>query len=335
MTRNLIIPRRTLVQGGLGLALSPLSATFSSNARAAEESWPTSPVRLVVGYPAGGGSDVMAREIGVPLARLLGQPIVVDNKPGASSALAAAYVAHSAPNGYTLGLLDNAPLTIVPSLRNPGYDPLTDFTPIAMVSQAPQVLIAAPSLPVSNARELIELLKKQPGKLNYGSGGSGSVSHLAAELFKARSGTYAVHVPYRGGAPMVTALMANEVQFGFLTYTGTAGFIKSGQIKALAVTSTTRLANLPNVPTIAESAIPGFEAPGWYALTGPAGLPPAVVATMQKALSEALGTPAVTSRMESLGQTIVVGKVDPTRAIATEFKQWKQLISERKIVIEG
>ncbi|MFX1681412.1 tripartite tricarboxylate transporter substrate binding protein [Mitsuaria sp. CC2] len=324
--------RRTLLQGGAGFALSPLA---SLTARAAADAWPTAPIRLVVGYPAGGGSDVMAREISVPLARLLGQAVVVDNKPGASSSLAAADVARAAPNGYTLGLLDNAPLTIVPSLRNPGYDPLTGFVPIAMVSQAPQVLIAAPLLPANNARELIDLLKKQPGKLNYGSGGSGSVSHLAAELLKARSQTFAVHVPYRGGAPMVTALMSGEVQFGFLTYTGTAGFIKSGHIKALGVSSTARLPSLPDVPTIAESAIPGFDAPGWYALMAPAGLPPAIVAQLQKALREAMGTPAIAARMESLGQTIATGKVDPKQTITAEFKQWKQLISERKIVIEG
>ena len=324
--------RRTLLRAGAGLALSPLSSFL---AHAASEAWPTAPLRLVVGYPPGGGSDVMAREIGVPLARLLGQPVVVDNKPGASSALAAADVARAAPNGYSLGLLDNAPLTIVPSLRNPGYDPLTGFTPIAMVSQAPQVLIAAPSLPAHNARELIDLLQKQPGKLNYGSGGSGSVSHLAAELLKMRSQTYAVHVPYRGGAPMVTALMSGEVQFGFLTYTGIAGFIRSGHIRALGVTSTTRLASLPDVPTIAESALPGFEAPGWYALMGPAGLPPAIVSQLQRALREAMASPAVTARMASLGQAIATGQVDVHQTIAAELKQWKQLISDRKIVVEG
>jgi tripartite-type tricarboxylate transporter receptor subunit TctC len=329
MTENMNILRRALLQGGAGLALSSLAG------RAAAETWPARPIRLLTGYAPGGSSDITAREIGAPLARLLGYPVVVDNKPGASSALAASEVARAAPDGYTLGLLDNAPMTIVPSLRNPGYDPLASFTPIAMVTQMPQVLVATPTLPANSARELIGLMKKQPGRLNYGSGGSGSVGHLCAELLKARSNTFAVHVPYRGAAPVVTALMAGEVQFAFLTYTGTAAFLKAGQLKALAVSSTTRLQNLPQVPTIAENALPGFDAPGWFALMAPAGLAAGVVATLNKALAHIMNMPAIVSRMEALGQTIATGKVDPKQTIATELGQWRRLISERKIVVDG
>lgn len=329
MTENVNLLRRALLQGGAGLALSSLAV------HGAAQTWPARPIRLLTGYAPGGSSDITARAISAPLARLLGQPVVVDNKPGASSALAAAEVAHAAPDGYTLGLLDNAPMTIVPSLRNPGYDPLTSFTPISMVTQMPQVLVAAPTLPANSVRELIELMKKQPGKLNYGSGGSGSVGHLCAELLKSRSQTVAVHVPYRGAAPVVTALMAGEIQFAFLTYTGTAAFLKSGNLKALAVSSTTRLPTLPQVPTIAENVLPGFDAPGWFALMAPAGLPAGIVASLNKALADTMKMPAIVSRMEELGQIIATGKVDPKQTIPTELGQWKRLITERKIVVDG
>lgn len=329
MTENVNLLRRALLQGGAGLALSSLATHGTA------QTWPARPIRLLTGYAPGGSSDITARAVSAPLARLLGQPVVVDNKPGASSALAAAEVARAAPDGYTLGLLDNAPMTIVPSLRNPGYDPLTSFTPIAMVTQMPQLLVAAPTLPANSVRELIQLMKKQPGKLNYGSGGSGSVGHLCAELLKSRSQTVAVHVPYRGAAPVVTALMAGDIQFAFLTYTGTAAFLKSGNLKALAVSSTTRLPTLPQVPTIAEDALPGFDAPGWFALMAPAGLPAGIVATLNKALADTMKMPAIVSRVGELGQIIATGKVDPKQTIPTELRQWKRLITERKIVIDG
>ena len=302
--------------------------------RALAQAWPSKPIRLVMGYAPGGGADVTAREFAQPLSRLLGQPIVVDYKAGAGGTRAAAEVARAAPDGYTLGLLDNAPLAIAPALRHVGYDPVKSFTPIAMVTQLPQVLVANPALPASRSRELIALMRKQPGKLNYGSGGSGSVSHLAGELYKARSDTFALHVPYRGGAPAITALIAGEVQFAFLTYAATGSFIKSGQLKALGVASAARMPQLPDVPTIAEDGLPGYEAQGWFALAGPAGMPPAIVQTLQKALVEVLASPAVVQRVESMGQTVAAGKVDPDKAIATELATWRKLVAERKLSIE-
>ncbi len=302
--------------------------------RALAQTWPAKPVRLLLGYAPGGGADITARELAQPLSKLLGQPVIVDYKAGASGTLAAAEVARAAPDGYTLGLLDNAPLAIVPALRNLAYDPLKSFTPIAMVTQLPQVLVANPGLPAATSRELIALMRKQPGKLNFGSGGSGSVGHLAAELYKARSETFALHVPYRGGAPTITALIGGEVQFAFLTYAATAQFIKSGQLKALGVSSALRMPQLPNVPTIAEDGLPGYEAVGWFALVGPAGLPPAVVQTLQKAVAEALAAPAVVQRFETLGQTVAAGKVDPNQAIAAELATWRKLVAERKLSVE-
>ena len=320
--------RRSLMAGAAGAMLATIAP------RALAQAWPNKPIRLLLGYSPGGSSDITARELAQPLSRLLGQQVVVDYKAGASGTLAAAEVARAAPDGYTLGLLDNAPLAIVPALRNPGYDPQKSFTPIVTVAQLPQVLVANPNLPAARSRDLIALMRKQPGKLNVASGGSGSVGHLAAELYKARSETFALHVPYRGGAPAITSLIAGETQFAFLTYTATAPFIKSGQLKALGVSSASRLPQLPNVPTIAEDGLPGYEAVGWFVLAGPAGLPPAIIQAVQKAVVEVLAAPAVVQRFDALGQTVAAGKVDPTQAIAAELATWRKLVAERKLTIE-
>jgi tripartite-type tricarboxylate transporter receptor subunit TctC len=319
------VPRRSILAGAALAAVLP---------RALAQSWPAKPIRLLLGYAPGGGADVTARELAPQMSRLLGQQVVIDYKPGASGTIAAAEVARSGPDGYTLGLLDNAPMAIVPALRNPGYDPQKNFTPIGMVTQLPQVLVANTAVPAARSRELIELMRKQPGKLNHASGGSGSVSHLAAELYKARSNTFALHVPYRGGAPAITALIAGEVQFAFLTYSVTAPFIKSGQLKALGVTSAARLPQLPDVPTVAEDGLPGYEVPGWFVLAAPAGLPPAIAQALQNALVEAVTTPAVVQRLEATGQIVAAGKVDPVRTIAAELATWRKLFGERKLAIE-
>ena len=321
--------RAFLARGAAGAAAALLGAGAWAQA------WPAKPIRMVLGYAPGGAADVTARELGAVLSQLLGQPLVVDYKSGGSGTIAAAEVARAAPDGYTLALLDNAPLTIVPAMRNTGYDPLASFTHVGMVTQLPQVLVASPSAGVSTIQELIDAMRSQPGKLNYGSGGAGSVGHLAAELFKQRTNTFAVHVPFRGGAPTITALISGEVQFAFLTASVTAPMIASGRLKPLGVSSLTRLPSLPHVPTISESGVPKFEAPGWFALAGPAGLPDSVLAPLRKAVSEMLVTPALATRMEGLGQTLAPVQLDVRAALGTELATWKKLFSERKIVIES
>lgn len=321
-----MITRRHLLGGA--------AACLAAGAQA-QTAWAASkPIRLVLGYTPGGGADITARTFTEQLGRALGQPVVVDYKPGAGGSLAAMELARATPDGYTLGLLDNAPMTIVPALRNPGYDPLGSFTPIALVSQVPQVLAVNASIPAKRPRALIDLMKQQPGKLNFASGGNGSVSHLAAELFKARSGTFAVHVPFRGGAPAITSTIAGETQFTFLTYAATAPFIKSGQLRAIGVGSTSRFAALPDVPTIAEDALPGYEAIGWFAMMGPAGMPQPVVAALRKAIVETLALASVTSRLEALGQTLIGTGSDPRPVITKELATWKNLVAERKLVVE-
>jgi tripartite-type tricarboxylate transporter receptor subunit TctC len=310
-------------------AAGTAAAVLGSGAWA--QAWPAKPIRVVLGYTPGGAADLTARELGA----VLGQPLVVDYKAGASGTIAAAEIARAAPDGYTLGLLDNAPLTIVPALRNTGYDPLASFSHLGMVTQLPQVLVASTSAGVSTTKELIDAMRRQPGKFNYGSGGSGSVGHLAAELFKLRTQTFAVHVPFRGGAPTITALLAGDIQFAFLTASATGPMIASGKLKALGVSSAARLASLPNVPTISESGVPKFEAPGWFALVGPAGLPDSVVAPLRKAVAEMLAMPALATRLEALGQTPAPGQLDVRAALGTELATWKKLFSERKIAVDS
>lgn len=324
MTRTAPTRRAVLALGGLAL--------LPSAARAAP--WPTRPLRVVLGYTPGGAADVTAREVGTALGRLLGQPLVVDYKAGASGTIAAAELARATPDGYTLGLLDNAPLTIVPAMRNTSYDPLGSFTHLGMVSQMPQVLVASPSAGVDSAQALVDAMRRRPGVLNFGSGGAGSVGHLAGELFLQRTGTAAVHVPFRGGAPTVTALLAGDVQFAFLTATVTAPMIASGKLRALGVSSLARLPSLPQVPAIADT-VPQFEAPGWFALVGPQGLPEPVVQRLQAALAELLATPAFGSRLEALGQTPAPVRSDLQAALTRELGTWKKLFAERKIVVDS
>lgn len=322
--------RRQFLAGGAAGAVATLAGTG-----AWAQAWPAKPIRVVLGYAPGGAADVTARELGLVLGKLLGQPLVVDYKAGASGTIAAAEVARAAPDGYTLALLDNAPLTIVPALRHPGYDPLTSFTHLGMVTQLPQVLVASPAVSANTVQELVELMRRQPGKLNYGSGGSGSVGHLAAELFKQRTGTFALHVPYRGGAPTITALLAGDVQFAFLTASVTAPMIASGKLKALGVSSLTRLPSLPQVPTISESGVPRYDAPGWFALAGPAGLPESVVAPLRRAVVEMLATPSLATRLEGLGQTLAPVQMDVRAVLGQELATWKKLFSERKIAVDA
>jgi tripartite-type tricarboxylate transporter receptor subunit TctC len=322
--------RRSLLAGAIaGIALS-----LSGLPGLAQE-WPTKPIRLVLGYAPGGGADTTARLLAPSLERLLKQPIVIDYKSGAGGALAAAEVARAAPDGYTLGLVDNGVLTIIPAVRQPGYDPVASFTPISMVTLLPHVVVASPGLGANSSRDLIDLMRGQPGRLNFASGGPGSMSHLFAEMYLAQSKTSAVHIPFRGGSPAITAVVAGDVQFAFLTYAASSGFIKGGQVKALGVTSSSRLRSLPNVPTVAEQGLPGYEAVGWFALMGPAKMPPRIVAALDKALSETLTTPAVVSRLEEVGSLPATGqKVALGKRIADELAVWRKLITEQKITIE-
>ena len=235
------------------------------------QTWPDKAIKLILGYTTGGASDATARIINRPLEQILKQSVVTDYKPGAGASIGAEFVARAAPDGYTIGLTDTGPLCIMPHLRKVSYDPLTSFTPLSYICTTGLVLIVNPELPVNNIQELIAMAKKRPGSLSYASSGVGSVHHLAGELFKARAGVSIVHIPYRGAGPALTDLVGGQIPVMFATIGPALSMISAGKARALGVTSLTRSASLPNVPTISESGFPGFNIENWQGIFVPAG----------------------------------------------------------------
>ena len=267
---------------------------------------PSKPVRLVVPAPAGDGSDVLARAIAQEMSAGLGQPVLIENRPGAGGSIASDMVAKAAPDGHTLILGNGSSHGVTPSLypRLP-YDTLKDFAPITLVATAPNVLVVSASLPVSNVREFIAHAKTRPGQLHIASGGNGSLSHLSAELFKSMAGVDLVHVPYKGAAPGLTDLAAGQVAAMIINIPSAQGLLKSGRLKALATTGQQRAAALPEVPTLDESGLKGYETTSWFALLAPARTPAAAIDRLQGETAKALATPAVRERLATMGLTPV------------------------------
>ncbi len=261
-------------------------ATLGQVAWAADP-WPTKPIKIIAPYAAGGNNDVVARVLSVRLGQILGQPVVVENKTGAGGVIAAEFVAKSAPDGYTLLMSSTGPHVISPSLVSKiPYDPIKDFAPISNVQSNALVLLVNPSLPVKNVKELIEMAKREPGKLNFGSAGNGGTTHLAGEIFKSMARIDIVHIPFRGGAPATAAAMAGDVQITFANLSDALPQMKGGKLRALAVTSAKRQPQAPDVPTIAESGLPGYECTVWNGLVAPAGTPPEIVNRISTAVQQ-------------------------------------------------
>ena len=283
----------------LGTAAAFLLPAASAGAQPA--AWPARPVKIFVGFPAGGGADAVARVIAKRLSELWGQPVVVDNKPGASTMIASEAVARSAPDGYTL-LLAVSNHTSNPALfsRVP-YDTRRDFTPIIMIGAAPAVLVVHPGLPAKSMPELLALLREKPGKLTYASAGNGSIGHLAGETLKQKAGVDMVHVPYKGTAPAETDLMGGFVDVMFTGTVTALPQIKAGRMRAIAVGSRKRLALLPDLPTVDEAGVPGFESGIWYGLLGPAGLPTGITEKINQDVVKVLQEDEVSSRLLALG----------------------------------
>src|SRR5580700_8737935 len=290
--------------------------------------YPSRPITLVVGFPPGGASDILARIVANKLSSLLGQPVVIDNRPGAGGNVAGEVVAHAAPDGYTLLLGNNAILATNASLyKKIGFDPEKDFAPISLVGTQANVLVVNVDLPVHSFAELIALAKARPGKLNFASSGYGLAAHLAGELFKAEAHIDIVHVPYKGSAPALQDVIAGQDQMMFATTSGAMGFLKGGQLRALAVTTLERTAVLPDVPTMDEAGIPGFEATTWHGLVAPAGTPRDVVETLHRAIVATLKDPGVRQKLAALGIDIVGGTPDEfTAYIGAEIPKWAAII---------
>lgn len=310
--------RRLLLGAAASLAMPALQA---------QERWPVKPIRMVIPFPPGQATDIYGRVFADRLSRVWGQSVVVENRAGASSIIGMEAIKASAPDGYTLGMVSSGPLAINPSVFSKlSYDPRKDFTPIALAFVAPLAILVNNDLPARSVAELVALLRASPGKLSYASGGPGTSQHLAAELFKLQSQTFALHIPYRGSGPALTDLIGGQVQFMVDSVSAALGHIQSGRLRALAVTSLQRNASIPNVPTVAESGIPGlknFEAVGWAGLVGPANMSAPLRDKITQDFLDVLRDDEVVQRVNGSG-SVVRPLAGPafTRFIAQEIDKW-------------
>ena len=288
------------------------AAACASSAQPDKSAYPTKPIRLIVPLTAGGPTDILARIIAGPLAGPLGQQVIVDNRPGAGGNIGAEIAAKSPPDGYTLFMGTSGPLSINSSLYpRLAFDPIRDFAPVILAASAPFIVIVHPSVQANSMKELIALAKAKPGQLNYGSV-PGSASHLSTELFKMMAGVNIVHIPYKGAAPATTDVMAGQIQMSFASTPGSIPVVKAGKVKALGVTSANRIAKLPDVPTVDEAALPGYEASVWYGVVAPTGTPREIVQRLNTEIARIIADPAQRERM-------VAGDFEPTTSRPEQF----------------
>ena len=303
------------------------AATLCGTAHA--QTYPTKPVTIVVPFSPGGATDIMTRLLAERLNKRLGQPVVVENKPGAGTMIASDYVAKAPADGYTL-LVAASSLGIAPSLyKKVNYDPIKDFAPISQVASVVHVLVVHPSIPAKNVGELVTWLKANPTKANYGSVGAGTSTHLESELFKSVAGVKMAHIPYKGSAPALTDLVGGQLQVMFDAYASSGPFIKDGRVRLLAVTTAQRSKSLPDTPTVSESGLPGYEAMPWLGLVAPAGTPAPVVNRLYTELNDILKEPEVQERFRSLGLDIIGSKPEDFSAfLKKDIVKWAQVIKE-------
>ena len=306
----------------------PLAAMLSAVGIARAQTYPVKPIRIIVPFAAGGGADFTARIVGQKLAEALGQPVIADNRTGAAGAIGAELAAKAAPDGYTLLLGSAGPLAILPgmSTRLP-YDPVASFAPVVLVSSMPFLLAVHPSLPVRSVKDLIALAKSKPGQLNYASPGSGSTTHLVAELLKAMAKIDIVHVPYKGVAPSVADLMAGQVQMMSGDLSTLMPQVKAGRLRALAVTGAKRSALAPEFPTIAESGVPGYEARGWFGVLAPVATPGEIVMRLNSVIAKGIAGADARERLAALGGEVVGGTpAEYATRLRADLAKWSQLI---------
>ncbi|MFN4361613.1 MAG: Bug family tripartite tricarboxylate transporter substrate binding protein [Hylemonella sp.] len=314
----------TLLVLGLSLAL-PLSA----------QTWPSKPVRLIVPFPAGGATDILARALSQELGRKLGQSVVVENKPGAGGTIGAQAGAQAAPDGYTLLLTTSSTHSIGPAI-NPKipYNAEADFTPIVYVASSPQVILVPLSSPAKTLKEFIAYARQNPGRLNYASSGNGTISNLSTEIFKAQSGTFLVHIPYRGTGLSIADLVSGKVDVLFDSVVSGMPHVRDGKLRALAVTSPKRSALVPELPAVAE-LLPGFESVTWFGVYGPRGLPPDIVNRVNQAVNAALTEADLKERFARMGAETAGGTPQQFAAVVrAESAKWKKVIIERKITAD-
>jgi tripartite-type tricarboxylate transporter receptor subunit TctC len=320
--------RQLLAWGSAALVASP--AVF------AQGKYPNRPITLVVPTAPGGSTDFTARLVSDQLSRALGQPVIVDNKPGASGNIGNQIVARAKPDGYTLLVSYSGYHVGNPHLfKQAGWDPIRDFAPVAMMTRAPQVVAARPGLPASNLKELIAYAKANPGKLNYASSGNGSIQHIAGELFKQLTGTFITHIPYKGSGPAVQDLMGGQVDLFITTPAGVVSQIQAGRLKGLAVTSKQRLSSMPQLLTAAESGLKGYELDSWFALYAPAGTPADIVQLLNAEVGKILSTAEVRRKAEDAGTAVEIMTPAQLGAFTKkELDYWGRVIQGAHITLE-
>jgi tripartite-type tricarboxylate transporter receptor subunit TctC len=313
-----------LLLASLGLVSTPARAEY-----------PEKPIRMIIGYAPGGSADNLIRPVADRLSRLLGQPITMDYKPGAGGVIAAELLARAPADGYTLHITDSGPMTIVPNMRKTGYNPLNDFTPLAMIGNGGTVILTGQNSPASNLLSLIDLMKRNPSTWSYGTSGIGGVGHLAGEQFKAAAGVSINHVPYKGGAPAVADLLGGHLPVLFSSLGAAASHIKAGRVTPIAVTSAKRSSMIPNVPTLAESGFAGFDATIWFGIVGPAGLPPKVMEKLVPALTTALQDPSVMEAIRKEGyEPMSFTPAQMKTQISQDLGSWGKTVKSANVTID-
>jgi tripartite-type tricarboxylate transporter receptor subunit TctC len=301
----------------------------------AAQDFPTKPIKLIVPFPAGGPNDIIARVIGQRMSELLKQPVLIDNRGGQGGVLGTDAVAKAKPDGYTIAISSAGALAISPSMQTIGYDTLKDLAPVTLVATVPEMLVVATNVPAGNMKDLIQLARAQPGKLNFASSGPGSLPHLAGELLKLTADIDIVHVPYRGAAPAVNDLLGQQVQMVFLDLPVILPHIRAGTLRAIAIGSPERAPTAKEVPTTAEAGMPDLKIENWYGMVAPAETPTAIVAALNQAALEAMRDPAVKEKLASQGATLTGGTPEQFRGfIDSEIKKWAKVIKDAGVATE-
>ncbi|HRN06378.1 MAG TPA: tripartite tricarboxylate transporter substrate binding protein [Ottowia sp.] len=319
----------------MSAALVALPLALGASAASAQ-AYPSKPIRWLVPYPAGGGSDFLARTIGQQLSTQIGQPVVIENKPGGNTAIAASDVARAPADGYTVLSADNGTMVFNTALYGKlSYNPDKDLTPVTLMGRFPMILVVGPSSDAKDAKDFIAKAKAAPGKISYGSAGAGSPHHLAMEMLKSRTGVHMVHIPYRGAAPALADLAGGQIPVMMVDMAAGAAFIKSGKIRPLAVANDKRLPQLPEVPTFDELGVKGVESAALVGLVGPAALPADVKATLQKQVAAAIHSPAISQKLIEFGvEPVGSSTADYAALLKSENARWHQLIKDLKITLD-
>jgi tripartite-type tricarboxylate transporter receptor subunit TctC len=319
--------RRTLLQAAAGSVAALAAPGLLA------QTLPSGPIRIIVGFPPGGGTDALARIVAAKLTQMWNTQVIVETKAGVAGVLAADYTATQPADGTTLLMAHINSHALAPSLQPKlKYDPINDFTPITLVGVTPNLLVCNPSQPAKTVPDIVALCKAKPGQIGFGSAGSGSAQHLALELFKQRAGVNAIHVPYKGSAPVITDLIGGQIQYAFETMTAATPHVKGGRLMAIAQTRAKRAQSYPDVPTMAELGYPGFEATTWYGLVGPGKLPAAMAQRMNEDVNKVLAMPDVQTSLAQYGAEDGGGSRERfTEFIKSEIAQWRKVVKEGNV----